>query len=408
MLPTPTVWLMSTAPRFGTPADLDGLWEVFRLGFGAPERRRDEWLEGIDPERALIIDGPRGEVAAASHIRPFQQWFGGRAVPLGGFSPVAVLPEFRGQGLGRAITAGQFGDLRERGEVIAGLFPASLALYRSVGFELAGSYVQRRLPASEVGAIRPLSGTVDVRRGTVDDIAAVHRCQERLAAGRDGTLRRDPAWWQRRLPADLQEVVLYVVEHPSVAGELAGYAIYRHGPGPRAYDYTVVVTEVLADDPDAVRALWRVVGSSGSQAPWVEVIGPADDDLFLLIANADPVAVRSEIRWMIRLIDAPGAVAARGWPAAAAGSVDLEIIDEAAPWNAGRWVLDVADGHATLQPGGSGTVQASIGGLSSWWAGYAPATRLARTGQLSSGDQRAIATMDHLLPAVPPVLPDFY
>jgi predicted acetyltransferase len=199
-----------------------------------------------------------------------------------------------------------------------------------------------------------------------------------------------------------------VVDDVDRPGELAGYALYRHGPGPRPYDYSVIVHEVLAEDPDVLRALWRVVGSSSSQAPWVELVGPAEDDLLLLLANADPVAVRNEIRWMLRLIDAPAAVAARGWPATARGSVHLEIIDDHAPWNTGRWILEVADGGATLTPGGNGTVQAPIGGLSSWWAGYAPATRLARLGLLHSSDRSALERMDHLLPAVPPVLPDFY
>ncbi len=398
---------MTKTVRFGTDEDLDGLWEVFKLGFGAAERRRDEWLDGVDPARALIIEGPRGEVAAASHIRRFDQWFGGRAVPLAGYSPVAVLPEFRGQGMAKAVVAGQYADLHERGEVIAGLFPASLALYRSVGFELAGSYVLRRFPAAEVGKLRPGRG-VEVRRGTLDDIGAVHRCHEAAGPGRDGLLRRDLGWWERRLPPDLADVVLYVVDDPHRPGELAGYAIYRHGPGPRPYDYTVLVTEVLADDPDVIRALWRVVGSSSSQAPWLEVVGPAEDDLLLLLANADPLAVRNEIRWMLRVVDLPGAVAARGWPSTARGRIDLEVIDEHAPWNAGRWVVEVADGQATARPGGVGTVQAPIGGLSSWWAGYAPATRLARLGLLHSTDYAALAALDHLLPAVPPVLPDFY
>jgi predicted acetyltransferase len=398
---------MSTTTRLATADDLDGLWEVFRLGFGARESERAAWMAGVRPERAIVADGPRGEIAAASHIRHFDQWFGGRPVPMGGFSPVAVLPEFRGRGLGRAVTAGQFAAMREQGEVISGLFPASQALYRSVGFEIAGSYVLRRFPASEVGRIAPRR-PVEVRRGRVPDVEALHRCQERLAAGRDGTLRRDAGWWERRLPTDLDGVVVYVVDQPDAPGEVAGYAIYRHGPGPRPYDYTVVVTEVLADDPDVLRALWRVVGSSGSQAPWVEVVGPADDDLFLLLDTTDPVAVRNEIRWMLRLVDAPGAVAARGWNPTVTGTVHLDIHDEHAPWNAGRWVLEVEGGSARLEPGGSGVVSTSIGGLSTWWAGHTAASRLARMGHLVSTDPQALATMDSLIPAVPPVLPDFY
>ncbi len=398
---------MTETLRFGTDADLDGLWEVFKLGFGAAERRREDWLDGVVPSRALIGEGPRGEVAAASHIRRFDQWFGGRAVPLAGYSPVAVLPEFRGRGMARAVVAGQYADLRERGEVVAGLFPASLALYRSVGFELAGSYVARRFPAAEIGRLRP-DRPVEVRRGTVDDIDAVHRCHEAAGPERDGQLRRDAGWWARSLPLDLADRVLYVVDDVNRPGELTGYALYRHGPGPRPYDFSVIVHEVLAEDPDVLRALWRVVGSSSSQAPWVEVVGPAEDDLLLLLANTDPVAVRNEIRWMLRLVDAPAAVAARGWPATADGTVDLEVIDEHAPWNDGRWVLEVADGSAQLSPGGDGTVQAPIGALSCWWAGYAPATRLARLGLLQSADRASLNRLDHLLPAVPPVLPDFY
>ncbi|MCU1370193.1 MAG: family N-acetyltransferase [Ilumatobacteraceae bacterium] len=393
--------------RFGTDADLDGLWDVFKTGFGATEQRRDQWLKGLDPQRALIVDGPRGEVAAASHIRPFRQWFGGRAVPLAGFSPVAVLPEHRGAGLGRAVTAGQYADLRERGEVIAGLFPASLALYRAVGFECAGSYVHRRFPANDIARIRP-ARPVDVRRGTVDDVAAVHRCHASAAPGRDGTVDRSTLWWEDRLPPDLDATMLYVVDDPGAPGELVGYAIYRHGTARAPYDYSVVVSEVLSNDPDVVRALWRVVASSGSQAPDLDVIGPAEDDLFLLADHAAPDVVRSEIRWMLRLVDVPGAVAARGWPAGASGRVHLAVVDEHAPWNHGTWILEVADGEARATPGGDGTVEASIGGLSSWWAGYAPATRLARTGHLRSADRRALVTMDGLLPAAPPVLPDFY
>ena len=377
------------------------------MGFGAREQDRARWLSGLDPARALVVDGPGGEVAAASHIRPFAQWFGGRAVPLAGFSPVAVLPEFRGRGLGRAVTAGQFGDLRERGEVISGLFPASQALYRSVGFECAGSYVLRRFPTNEIGRIRPRR-EVAVRRGSAGDVDAVHRLHDALAPGRDGTLHRDEHWWAHRLPTDLDDVILYVVDDPATAGELLGYAIYRHGPGPRPYDYSVVVTELLADDPDVTRALWRVVGSSGSQAPTLDVVGPADDDLLLLLDNTDPLAVRNEIRWMLRLIDAPGAVAARGWPAGVDGRVELDIADDQAPWNAGRWTLEVTDGVGSLEPGGAGTVEATIGGLSSWWAGYAPASRLVRAGHLHSTDRQAVALMDRLIAAVPPVLLDFY
>ncbi|MCU1498721.1 MAG: acetyltransferase involved in intracellular survival and related acetyltransferase-like protein [Acidimicrobiales bacterium] len=398
---------MDATLRFATTDDLDAIWDLFKLGFGGKDADRQRWMSAFDPERALVAEAPGGQVAAASHIRTFRQWFGGRAVPLAGYSPVAVAPEHRGRGLGRAITAGHFADLRDRGEVIAGLYPASVQLYRSVGFELAGSYVHRRIPAAHLAALQP-GGEVTVRRGTLDDVAAVHRCYDRLAGRHDGPLVRDDPWWARRLPVDLVDTVLYVVDDPSRSGELDGYASYRQGPGRAPYDYSVVVSEVQAAEPAQLRALWRTVGSSGSQAPDVDIIGAGEDPLFLLLGGADPTTVRSEIRWMLRLVDVAGAVAARGWNPTAAGQVDLSITDDHAPWNHGRWRLTIEGGDGRLVPGGDGTVEVGVGGLSSWWAGYASARTLAVTGHLHTRDAEALATLDGLGAASPPTLVDFY
>jgi len=233
----------------------------------------------------------------------------------------------------------------------------------------------------------------------------VRACHRRMGSRCDGTLDRDPAWWDRRLAPDLAETMLYVVD-----GEdgLDGYAAYRHGTARAPYDYSVVVNEVIAEDPDVARALWRVVGSSGSQAPDVDVIGPSEDPLFLLLGAADPVAVRSEIRWMLRLVEAAGAIAARGWRPEVRGCVELAIADRYAPWNEGNWVLEVADGEGRLTPGGAGVVEATIGGLSSWWAGYASARRLAGAGWLRSADPAALDALDGFGLGPPPVLTDFY
>jgi predicted acetyltransferase len=397
---------MGTELRPGTEGDLDALLDLFALAFGIRDADRPRWRASLDPAQALVatVDG---RVAAASHVRPFHQWFG-RPVAVGGFSPVAVYPQFRGRGLARAVTAGQFERLAREGMAVSGLFPASLALYRALGFEVAGSYVHRRLTAAHLASMRP-DREVVVRRGGPDDVAAVKDCYARTAARRPGAVQREAWWWDRRLPADLADTVLFVVDGPPRPGgcPVAAYAAYRTGRADPPYDYSVVVSEVVADDPDHLRALWRVVASSGSQAPHVEVIGPAEDDLFLVADQMAPDAPRSETRWMLRLVDLPAAMAARGWPAGAKGTVELDVRDGHVAANEGRWVLEVGGGEARLTPGGTGRVCASIGGLASWWAGYATASRLARTGHLD-GPPEALAVLDALLPADPPVLVDFY
>lgn len=363
-------------------------------------------MAAVRPDRCVVADGPHGTIAAASHVRSFGQWFGGRPVGLGGYSPVAVAPEWRGQGLAQAIIVGHYDDLRQRGEVVAGLFPAAVSLYRKVGFELAGSYVRRQVPAALFAAL-PATSAVAVRRGGPGDRAAIIRCYERLAGRTDGALLRDEALWRHRLPAGAEDIEIFVIDAGD-EGEVDGYAVYRMTPGRPPADYAVTVSEVMAETADQLRALWRVVGSSGSQAPDVHVTGPAEDPLFLLLGGSDASSVQTEIRWMLRLIDVAGAVAARGWNPTVSGRVDLEIADRHATWNDGRWVLEVDGGEARLTPGGKGTVSVGIGGLSTWWSGYASARTLVQSGHLASADPQALAVLDGLGAAFPPTLVDFY
>jgi predicted acetyltransferase len=198
-----------------------------------------------------------------------------------------------------------------------------------------------------------------------------------------------------------------VVDGP-VHGTVVGYAIYKLGPARPPVPYSVRVLELLSEDPAVAVALWRVVGSSGAQARDVHVSGPAEDPLFLLLDRADAGAVDAEIRWMLRLIDARAAVAARGWRPSALGRIDFAIADADAPWNAGRWRLEVEGGEATLTPGGDGTVELGIGALSTLWSGYQPAQALADTGLLRCADPEAMATLADIFTAAPPVIRDFY
>ena len=337
------------------------------MAFGLNPHDRDRWMAAVDAERCVVADGPRGTIAAASHVRPFGQWFGGRPVGLGGYSPVAVAPEFRGRGLAQAIIVGHYDDLRQRGEVIAGLFPAAVSLYRKVGFDLAGSYVRRTVPAA-LFADLPRATDVPVRRGEAGDRAAIIRCYERLAGRTDGSLVRDEHLWRGRLPDDLAGVEVFVVDATGRPGEVDGYAMYRMTPTDPPADYSVTVSEVVADTADQQRALWRVVGSSGSQAPDVHVIGPAEDPLFLMLGGAAATSVRTEIRWMSRLVDLPAAVAARGWNPTVSGRVHLQVRDAHASWNDGRWVVEIDGGEGRVTAGGDGTVAVGIGGLSTWWS----------------------------------------
>jgi hypothetical protein len=64
---------------------------------------------------------------------------------------------------------------------------------------------------------------------------------------------------------------------------------------------------------------------------------------------------------MLRVVDAPAAIAARGFPAATSLSVPLRIADDARPANSGRWQLSVAGGAGTLDPLGPDAPAGTVG-----------------------------------------------
>jgi predicted acetyltransferase len=59
--------------------------------------------------------------------------------------------------------------------------------------------------------------------------------------------------------------------------------------------------------------------------------------------------IRRTGSWMLRIVNAQAAIAARGFPAAVTLSAALEITDASRPTNAGRWRLEVAGGAGSLQ-----------------------------------------------------------
>ena len=94
-------------------------FDVLRRAFNYPRDDEDRWVASVGPlerTRAVFVDA---RVASVARVRPFGQFFGGRRVPLGGFSPVGTAPEYRGRGYAQLVTIAHFEAQRERGEVLS-------------------------------------------------------------------------------------------------------------------------------------------------------------------------------------------------------------------------------------------------------------------------------------------------
>ena len=380
--------------------DLDALADLQVRAFGPlPAHRLPGWRERVgqhigDGRYLVAFDGAR--LVAAADFHDMRQWWRGRALPMAGVASVKVAPEDRGRGAGRAIMTELLQLIAARGYPVSMLYPSTLPLYRSLGWELAGRGYEAEVPAVSLRSITP-GAQVPLRRATPDDAAAVREVLAAVhASGRDcGPIVGDEATVRRWLSDD------------RLFGYLAadGFLGYRWHDGSRE----LRVDRAVAVSAETTRALWGVVAGHATIARTVHaVIGP-DDPLGLLLRDPD-LRLSSGDEWMLRVVDAPAAVAARGYPPGLDLAVPLRLEDPLLPANSGDWTLSVRDGSGLLER--SLTAQAAdpltIGarGFSALFGG-APVRSLRRAGLAGGGDPAGDALLDAGFAATPFCL-DFF
>ena len=103
---------------------------------------------------------------AAALFHDMTQWWNGRAVPMAGVAGVTVAPEERGRGVGRALVTALLEVIAARGYPLSVLFPSTLPIYRSLGWEIAGTSHEAVIAAHALRSLAPADAAVASRAGT--------------------------------------------------------------------------------------------------------------------------------------------------------------------------------------------------------------------------------------------------
>ena len=249
------------------------------------------------------------------------------------------------------------GLIGDRGYHISALYPATLALYRSLGWEIAGGLSQVRIPARSLRSLVPPDASLPCAgpgteaappaaphlrmrrcgpRDAADVLATVGRVHQAL---RDcGPNTRDEAAVARWL-SDEQRFAYLAPD---------GFLAYRWQHG----NDELQVERVIASSAAATRAIWGIVSSHSSIASTVQAtVGPADPVQWL---TTDPdVSPARQTAWMLRVVDAAAAVAGRGFPPGIELTAVLRLADPDRPAHDGWWTLDVGGSKGVLTPAGT-------------------------------------------------------
>lgn len=412
-----------------------------------------------DGRGVAAFDGDR--MVGSAMFLDLRQWWQGRPVPAAGVSGVTVAPEYRGRGVGRGLMTALTALMAGRGYPLSVLFPATTGFYRRLGWELAGARYEAKLPARSLLALpRPSAGGLlsggasagggsaggvlsggrsagggpGVRRPGAGDaaevLAVIGAAHER--AGDCGPVTWDEPTLRRYLTAPGE----YADRHRYAFLAPDGFAGYRWRGNDEIY-----VDRVLATSPETTLALWSIIASHASVADKITTQVAPHDPLWWLLREQD-AEVSERDPWMLRLLDAPAAIAARGFRAVDI-DVPLRITDEQLPHNDGQWTLTVRSSRAHLirtdtgaspqplpvpgaepapgsgvqpvldpgaQPvlgaGGRPALVLGARGLAALYAGT-PVSTLRRAGLASGGSAEADAALDAAFAAAPYLLDGF-
>jgi predicted acetyltransferase len=334
-------------------------------------------------------------------------FWAGRPVPAGQVSGLSVGAEHRGRGVATELLQAYLAEVHERGGAISTLFPAAVQLYRRVGYEYAGTWtlygaLARHLPMGWPTGFRALAIPADEPASLQQRFAAVAR-------RRTGQVDRDADWWRHFLLGDRGSgpPQVFLVDGPDGPD---GWAILTVSTDVSSGQVrtSVQVVDWGAASEGGWRSLLTLAGGFSSLEAEVVWKGPDPEPLALLLREQDIRQLRQD-RWMARVVDVPGAFAARGYPSGLRGRITVGVSDDTCPWVDGTWTIEVDGGEGkAVRVGDDPDVRTNAAGLAALFAGYHDPRDLAELGIVVGLGQSDLAFLQAMHAGPKPWSPDYY
>ncbi|MFO0660139.1 MAG: GNAT family N-acetyltransferase [Polyangiaceae bacterium] len=372
--------------EIGLPRDLEEATRFFEIvaeSLLVPRSLVEPWRdrEGIENARVARING---ELVGGLTFQRLGQWFGGRSVPCGVVRCVGVAAEARASKVADRFLRHALQEMKDLGFPLSMLFPATQIIYRRVGYEQAGSWVEYEFPISELDSHER---ALPVKRVPLDD-PSIRKLYDIAAQRSNGLIDRNDWMWTRTMfpptPLELRAYVFgepdapegYVVLHTERVGSTLEGILHlrdRAFTTPRAYQRA---RSFLAEHRSVIRA--------------VRFAGGLIDPLLTPLPNQKQ-SIRQRIDWMLRILDVPAALEARGYPPGVDVELHLLVRDDILEPHEQKIVLRVRDGRPEAELGGLGRIEIDIRGLAALYTGFMAPAEVASLGYLSGNEREASA-----------------
>lgn len=369
--------------------------ELMAQAFDSEVDERVAMFEKMGPGCVrLLRDGD--ETVAGLFLYDMGQFFGGQSVRTWGIAGVATAAHRRGTGAAHELMCHTVREAHEAKVPLSTLHPATAALYRQSGYELAGRLDQWELPLAAEPPMKAEGQIVPFGADGIDRAMALYR-QRAL----HGSLDRCPLIIDRRLRDARRVAHGYFLR---VGGQEAGYIMLEQKGGGR-HGHTLIVRDVVTLSAAAVRLAWSFVQQHRAQFEKVRWWGAADE-LQVVDGNVFAPGWVDGGQWMLRITHVTEALQARPYPTLNS-EVHLEIADPTIEANAGRYVLSLRGGQPTVQRGGGGQVKMDVRGLAALYSSHQTGEQLVRAG-LAEGPADQVAELSQVFAGPRPCMSDHF
>jgi predicted acetyltransferase len=209
---------------------------------------------------------------------------------------------------------------------------------------------------------------------------------------------------------------------PRLGGDLTTYTFSEHGNAPVGllslatvrhprHGTVLQIHDFWAAHHDAVRTMLAFLGRYSTRAETIDFRRGAMPPYPALLHNLrrSRLTAQSWHPWMIRILDIPGALNLRGWPAHLDAAVTIALTPAQATGGPEQFTVVFAHGEARVEPAtGPAEVTMTHRQLAAWYAGSYRSTASALLTGVRADSRPALATLITAAGDTEPWLPDHF
>lgn len=394
---------MSDRTEFTTPDEAQ--WqELDQLAARSYGHRVEDLTLLREHASARVAIRDDGHVVAGGIGLLVPQCFGGRPVPSACLAAGHVAPETRGDRLAARLVADRVRVLHDQGALVSTVWTKVTQYGRHLGWEAVTPVLAWSVATDELRHSFPTGHCdLDISEGLT---APAHRLHDRLAAQWHGPVQRPGWWWDwKRAKHDLTDYTF-----TESGGAPAGFLRLSAARHPQ-HGAVLQVHDFWAAHHDAVHAMYAFLGRHATRVETIDfrrgAIPPHPALLHTL--RRSRLTARSWHPWMIRILDIPRAVQARGWPEHLDTTVTIDLIPATDTDVPQRLALVLADGEAhTETVTGPADITMTHRQFAAWYAGSYRSTASALLSGVRADSHAALTTLIAATADAEPWLPDLF